>query len=142
MVRLARIRRAFRSRRFELVFGYTSGLDLIGHVAYNNPELQTRAYEEVNEFVGELRADLGEEDTLVLVSDHGLQEGIHTPQAMIASQEPEIVAAVDSVLDVRASLEMELADNQHMPERPKRASESSEGADEQVRQHLEDLGYF
>jgi hypothetical protein len=40
MVRIARTRRALRSRNYELVFGYTSGLDLIGHVSYDLPELQ------------------------------------------------------------------------------------------------------
>jgi len=70
MIRTARVRRALRSREHELVFGYTSGLDLIGHVSHDRPELQRQAYDELDEFVGELRGDLRAEDELVLVSDH------------------------------------------------------------------------
>jgi len=45
MIRIARARRAVRRREYELIFGYTSGLDLVGHIAYENPALQMRAYE-------------------------------------------------------------------------------------------------
>lgn len=142
MVRLARTRRAYRSNRFELVFGYTSGVDLIGHIAYNDPRLQDRAYEETNEFVGELLSDLGADDTLVIVSDHGLQDGIHTHQAMIASTEPRIVEAVDSVVDLRAALEAELADGDHEPTPAESRRESSIDDESQVQEHLKDLGYM
>jgi hypothetical protein len=59
MIRIARVRRALRSREHELVFGYTSGLDLVGHISHSRPELQAGAYGELEEFVGELRDDLG-----------------------------------------------------------------------------------
>lgn len=142
MVRLARTRRAYRSNRFELVFGYTSGVDLIGHIAYNDPRLQDRAYDETNEFVGDLLSDLGADDTLVIVSDHGLQDGIHTDQAMIASTEPRIVEAVESVVDLRAALEAELADDDHEPTPSEPHRESSIDDESQVQEHLEDLGYM
>ena len=116
MVRTARIRRALRSRQYELVFGYTSGLDLIGHVAYDLPELQRNAYSETDEFVGEVRGDLESDDTLVLISDHGLQDGLHTDEAMIASTDASLVEEVDSVRDVRAVIDRELDENYHMPE--------------------------
>jgi hypothetical protein len=119
MIRTALVRRAFRSRSHELVFGYTSGLDLIGHVAYDLPALQERAYEELNDFVGELRADLGPEDELVLVSDHGLQDGVHTDEAMIASTSEEIVADVESVLDLKAAVEGVLDGTDHQPTPPR-----------------------
>lgn len=142
MIRIARIRRAYRSQRHELVFGYTSGVDLIGHVAYNDPELQKRAYEELDEFVHELRADLGDDDTLVVVSDHGLRDGMHTEAAVIASTEPRIVDAVDSVLDVREALEQELEGNRHAPKDQDPMAVPSTDDESEVREHLEDLGYI
>jgi predicted AlkP superfamily pyrophosphatase or phosphodiesterase len=140
MIRIARVRRALRSREHELVFGYTSGLDLIGHVTHSRPALQQRAYEEVNEFVGELRGDLEEEDELVLVSDHGLQDGLHTDEAMIAATEPSVGNSVESVLDVRATIEELLAAGEHIP-KPRNDRQGGLGS-EAVREQLDDLGYM
>lgn len=140
MIRTARIRRALRSRQYELVFGYTSGLDLVGHVSYDHPELQKRAYNELNEFVGELREDLHEGDQLVLVSDHGLQDGLHTDEAMIAATDPTIIEGLSSVLDVRNALESELTRFDHTPEQ--RNSKTKIGDAGEVREQLEDLGYM
>lgn len=140
MIRTARIRRALRSQRYELVFGYTSGLDLIGHVAHGSPQLQLKGYTEVDEFVGELLSDLGPNDTLVLVSDHGLQEGLHTDEAMIASTNENILEEVESVLDVRAAIECELADTRHLPKKEEFDTKSDESGN--VREQLEDLGYM
>jgi predicted AlkP superfamily pyrophosphatase or phosphodiesterase len=140
MIRIARVRRALRSREHELVFGYTSGLDLIGHVTHSRPKLQNQAYEEINEFVGELRGDLSEEDELVLVSDHGLQDGLHTDEAMIASTDPGVVSSIKSVLDVRAAIEELLAIGEHTPA-PGNDRQDGLGS-EAVREQLNDLGYL
>jgi len=140
MIRTARIRRALRSGRYELVFGYTSGLDLIGHVSHDRPTLQERAYEELNDFVGELRGDLGDGDELVLVSDHGLQGGLHTEEAMIASTDPELIERVSSVLDVREALETGLDRGDHTPTSHRSTTERDGSAE--VREQLEDLGYM
>jgi hypothetical protein len=139
MIRTARIRRGLRGRRYELVFGYTSGLDLIGHVSPEHPERQQRAYDELDDFVGELRDDLQDGDELVLVSDHGLQDGLHTDEAMIASTDPAALEGVDSVLDVRGAIETLLAGGEHSPE----DRDASRGVDsEAVQEQLEDLGYM
>lgn len=142
MIRISRIRRALRSRRHELVFGYTSGLDLIGHVSYDRPDLQRRAYSELNDFVGELRNDLGDEDHLLLVSDHGLQDGLHTYEAMVASTSESLATSIESVVDVREAIETELSTSNHQP--PQRVSKNidHDGADSKVREQLEDLGYL
>jgi len=144
MVRIARIRRALRSGRYELVFGYTSGLDLVGHIAYNRVGMQARAYEELDGFAGELRTDLSNEDELIMVSDHGLQGGVHTHEAMIASTRPALIEGVQSVLDVRDAIETELEGGSHMPtpvEFPKPEAPDATQSDS-VREHLEDLGYM
>jgi predicted AlkP superfamily pyrophosphatase or phosphodiesterase len=140
MIRTARIRRALRSRQYELVFGYTSGLDLIGHVSYDQPDLQERAYEELNDFVGELRGDLRDEDELILVSDHGLQDGLHTDEAMIAATDTSIIERVSSVLDVRAAVESELERHDHAPASQDDVTEI--GDSREVQEQLEDLGYM
>jgi hypothetical protein len=139
MIRTARVRRGLRGRRYELVFGYTSGLDLIGHVSPETPERQQRAYDELDDFVGELRDDLEDGDELVLVSDHGLQDGLHTDEAMIASTDPTALEGVDSVLDVRGAIETLLQGGEHHPE----DRDASRGVDsEAVQEQLEDLGYM
>ncbi|MDR9432190.1 MAG: alkaline phosphatase family protein, partial [Natronomonas sp.] len=140
MVRTARVRRALRGGRYELVFGYTSGLDLIGHVAHDRPALQERAYAELDDFVGELRADLGPDDDLLLVSDHGLQDGLHTETAMVSATDPALVEEIESVLDVRAAIESALTRGAHEP--VGRSAPSSRGSSSEVREHLEGLGYM
>jgi predicted AlkP superfamily pyrophosphatase or phosphodiesterase len=140
MVRIARTRRGLRGGRHELVFGYTSGLDLIGHVSYDLPELQRSAYDELDEFVGELRGDLSEDDELFLVSDHGLQDGIHTDEAMVAGTDPRMIGEVESVRDIRGAVESELTRGSHEPVTKELGH--SRSADSDVAQQLEELGYM
>ena len=147
MIRVARTRRAVRGGRYELVFAYTSGLDLIGHVTYDRPTLQLGAYAELDEFVGELRRDLDTEDDLLLVSDHGLQDGVHTDEAMVAATDPSLVADVESVTDVRAAIETELDGGDHGPiprheEQGTAAEGTGSSQGERVTDQLEDLGYL
>ncbi len=141
MIRLARARRAYRSGEYELVFAYTSGLDLVGHVAYADERLQIEAYAEADEFVGELRDDLGEDDELLLVSDHGLQDGVHTDEAMVASTSEQMVESIGSVLNIRDAVESELRTGGHEPTPRRRAAEDA-AQGETVREQLEGLGYM
>ena len=139
MIRLARARRALRGGRKELVFAYTSGLDLIGHVSYDHPGLQRQAYEELDEFVGELVDDLREDDELLLVSDHGLQDGVHTHEAMVAGTSSRLVEDIESVRDVRAAIEAELDHHDHSGPG---GQSLSMGDNDAVTSQLEDLGYM
>ena len=139
MIRIARARRALRGGRSELVFAYTSGLDLIGHVSYDHPELQMQAYDELDEFVGELVEDLREDDELLLMSDHGLQNGVHTHEAMVAGTSPRLVENIDSVLDVRGAIEEELDYRDHSSSG---GDSLSMGHNDAVTSQLEDLGYM
>lgn len=141
MVRIARTRRALRGGNVELTFGYTSALDLVGHVAHEAPDMQKRAYEEVDEFVGELRADLQPADELVVVSDHGLQNGVHTDQAVIAATDPDMLRHVGSVLDVRDAIEAVLDKTDHTPKQ-RQFARSSDVETDAVREQLENLGYM
>jgi predicted AlkP superfamily pyrophosphatase or phosphodiesterase len=141
MVRTARVRAALRAREYEFVFGYTSAVDLVGHVAYQSPGMQAAIYAAVDEFVGELRDDLSDEDELLLVSDHGLKEGVHTVPAMVAASDARLVEEIESVLDVRGAVERELDRVDHAP--GGHDFEVTAGGDgEAVREQLEDLGYM
>lgn len=140
MVRIARARRALRGGRSELVFAYTSGLDLVGHVTYDLPDLQRQAYDELDEFVGELYGDLGDDDELLLVSDHGLQDGVHTESALVAATSPELVDGIDSVVDVRAAIDEELSRRDHAARESPETVEREDGT--AVKEQLEDLGYL
>lgn len=141
MVRIARMRRSLRSNKYELVFGYTSALDLIGHVGHDKPAMQDEAMEEVDHFVGELKNDLEEEDELLIVSDHGLKNGVHTTPAMVAGTNSEMVASISSVLDVRSAIEEELQKNDHRPS-PRTFKRTGSSGAEHVQDQLEDLGYM
>jgi predicted AlkP superfamily pyrophosphatase or phosphodiesterase len=141
MVRTARVRAALRANEFELVFGYTSALDLVGHVAYQSPGMQRAMYAAIDAFVGELRDDLADGDELLLVSDHGLKEGVHTEPAMVATTEADLVEPIESVVDVRAAIERALGSESHQPSgHDFQVSAASNG--EAVQKQLEDLGYM
>ena len=142
MIRIARARRGVRGNEYELVFAYTSGLDLIGHITYDRPDLQGSAYDEIDEFVGELLGDLSEEDELLLVSDHGLQDGVHTDEAMVASTDPDIVDSIESVTDVRAAIERELDGTDHLPDQEETTVAGTGEQSDRVKGQLEDLGYM
>ncbi|MFQ3474865.1 hypothetical protein HKK80_01205 [Halonotius sp. F2-221B] len=142
MVRIARARRSLRSRRYELVFGYTSGLDLIGHVSYDIPELQEQAYDELDDFVGELREDLEDDDVLLLVSDHGLQDGVHTHKAMVSGTDTRTVNQIDSVLDINDAINQEIRSGEHTPREREVVRSGSGGTQNEVKEQLEDLGYI
>lgn len=141
MVRIARTRRSLRSNRYELIFSYTSALDLIGHVAHDKPTMQMDAMEEMDQFVGELKRDLGPDDELLLVSDHGLQNGVHTMPAMAAGTDPDMIASIASVLDIRPAVEEELGERSHEPNPNEYEQEGGSDA-ERVQQQLKDLGYM
>ena len=142
MTRIARVRRGIRGRQYELVFGYTSGLDLIGHVSHDRPDIQQRAYKEINHFVGELVGDLQEDDELVLVSDHGLQDGLHTDRAIVASTNSKLLKNISSVIDIRGLIETELQSRNHMPDSPWDKTKSNSETAPRVAKQLEDLGYM
>ncbi|RKD98058.1 alkaline phosphatase family protein [Halopiger aswanensis] len=142
MIRIARVRRALRSQEYELVFGYTSGLDLIGHVAFDRPSMQMAVYEELDQFVSELRGDLTDDDVLILVSDHGLQDGVHTHEAMVATTHPETIEPITGVESVRDGIEYALNDSNHEPTGRQFEQKRSREQSEQVKSQLEDLGYI
>lgn len=143
MVRLARSRRALRSRDYELVFGYTSSLDLLGHLSYSYPQLQDQAYDEMDDLVGDLVEDLSDDDELLIVSDHGLQDGVHTEKAVISSTDPSLIDDIQSVADIRSAIERELERTDHgLARSPLDIDLSAESDSDEIKDHLADLGYI
>ena len=141
-IRIARTRSALRADRYSLVFGYTSALDLIGHISYDQPEMQHYAMDELNALVSELSTDLSEEDELLLLSDHGLQNGVHTDTAFVSSTDPDLTERIDSVLDVRKAVEAELETTDHQPTRVRPWNAKTKRDGSHVKEQLKDLGYL
>lgn len=139
-VRIARVRAALRTRNYELVFGYTSAVDLVGHVASQSPDMQMAIYAAVDAFVGDLLADLEPADQVLIVSDHGLQEGVHTTEAMVSATDREMLEGLDGVTDVQAAIDRELDGTDHRP--AGRTFEVEKPDDGEVREQLRDLGYM
>lgn len=96
-------------REHDLVFVWLGFVDTVGHLApiagEIAPDWQERSYRLAADWTRELRAALGEDDKLICVSDHGIREGHHTPDAFVGATREAIPAAVDSVLDVRSAIE-------------------------------------
>jgi len=95
----------------------------------------------------EVRAELGPADTLVCLSDHGLQDGDHTHTAFVGATDERAVEGVESVLDVREGLDRVTPSRRHVEDVPVREAFQFEGrtrsrAADEVRGQLEDLGYL
>jgi hypothetical protein len=101
--------RAAAQREYDLLFVWLGFVDTVGHLAPIAAEIapswQERAYRMAADWTRELRAALGEGDRSICVSDHGIREGHHTPDAFIGSTHHTVPETADSVLDVRSAIE-------------------------------------
>lgn len=57
----------------ELAATHVHTIDIFGHLYFDDEDRYREVYADVDEWVGELRAALGDEDELLLLSDHGMQ---------------------------------------------------------------------
>lgn len=113
-------------------------LDMCGHIYRHDEQRYRRTYERVDEWVSELWDRLGEDDDLLLLSDHGIhtawdssdtEPGRHADRAMAATTLEEPL--FDDVRDARDWIE--------------RVTEDVTVTDDQVdvpTDQLEDLGYI
>jgi hypothetical protein len=96
-------------REYDLVFVWLGFIDTVGHLAPIAGEIapgwQERSYRLAADWTRELRKALLETDKLVCVSDHGIREGHHTPDAFIGATHEGIPESADTVLDVRSAIE-------------------------------------
>lgn len=138
--RLIRFLNAIASRRHDFVMCHFFSLDLVQHVWADTPTKLKRWYGIYDDFVRRVRQSLSENDTLVLVSDHGMEtEGIHSKRAFYASNKHLWEDTPRKMEDFREVLESELrrhspADSNQMNDAPHITNETKE--------HLSELGYF
>lgn len=125
---------------YDLVFAWLAYLDTAGHIAPTtdspNQWMQDH-YQTAANYTTLIRDELADDDTLFCLSDHGLQDGVHTETACIGSTPAESIRGVEGVLDVADAID--------------RTAESSGSTDatfgtddaeaKAVRDRLEDLGY-
>jgi len=132
------------SREYDLVWAWFGIVDTAGHVepAARDP-IQRRAYEQAVAWTDAIRRQLALEDRLVVLSDHGLRDGHHTMDAVVASDDAAIVDQIGSVFDVADMLDDVTPTRSPADPPPLRtgASPDQSTAAGGVREHLEHLGY-
>ncbi|EMA53123.1 hypothetical protein [Halococcus thailandensis] len=143
--------RAALQREYDLLFVWLGFVDTVGHLApiagAVDPGWQERTYRLAADWTRELRTALGADDRLLCVSDHGIREGHHTPDAFVGSTEEEIPESTASVLDVRAAIDRVTPTGGDVAEPELKATHRT---DERVRvrtaadvqQQLDGLGYL
>lgn len=143
--------RAALRREYDLVFVWLSYLDTVGHlapvVAEEEPGWQERAYRLAAAMTDEVQRELTDDDTLVCVSDHGLQDGDHTHDAFVGASDEAGIEGVESVLDIADAIDRITPASGDIGEPGVRdpyryeTHTSTRDADE-LREQLEDLGYL
>jgi hypothetical protein len=143
--------RAALHREYDLLFVWLGYLDTVGHLApvmaEEDPGWQERAYRLAAAFTDGIRETMTPEDTLVCVSDHGLQGGDHTHSAFVGSSDPGFLEGVDSVFDLKDAIDGVTPKRSHADDPPIREAFQYDRRDDrrdasEVRGQLEDLGYL
>lgn len=141
--------RATIQREYDLVFVWLGYLDTVGHLepTVDAAGWQERAYLRAARLTENLRSTMQPEDTLICVSDHGLQNGHHTHNAFIGSSDEHVLDEVQSVLDVRDGIELVTPASGTVEDPPIREAFRYDNGgktrgDDDVRDQLENLGYI
>jgi predicted AlkP superfamily pyrophosphatase or phosphodiesterase len=113
-----------------LVMGHLYTTDAVGHVCYNDPDRLVEYYGLVSELVEDIRTEIGPEDLLLVVSDHGMRDGKHTDHGFYSVNREVGWDTEIHVTDFYDLLLDELGID------PTEAQSRKE-----VQEHLEDLGY-
>jgi hypothetical protein len=120
----------------DLVFVWLAYVDTIGHVAPTARDgLMREVYETAATYTERVRNGLGADDSLLCVSDHGLQDGEHTEHACLGGP----AGAVDSAEHV---LDLPVAIDAVTTASTDTAGESKAENVAEVEQRLDDLGYL
>lgn len=135
-------------RDYDLVWVWLGYLDSAGHLDPMLDEpFQERAYRQAAAWTEWIRAALQPDDTLVCVSDHGLQDGHHTERAVLCADRAAVCKGVHQVTDVRTGIERITPAHDGDGSPPVRDVYATTGgsADRSaaaVRSQLADLGYL
>lgn len=138
---------AAMQRDYDLVFCWFGYIDGIGHIAplVDEAGWQRRHYEAAARDTERIRALARPEDTVLCVSDHGLQQGRHTDAAAVcgpaklvggASELTDVARIIDDCTDSR-----EPVDGPPVRESYRRVGSGGDQTTAAVREHLKDLGY-
>lgn len=92
---------------YDIVFTWLSMLDNVGHTvpAVEDESWQERAYRYAVGMTNEVDEALGDDGTLIVVSDHGHREAHHTHDAFLGATDPDVLDGVETVTDVRRGIE-------------------------------------
>lgn len=139
-------------RDYDLIFVWLSHIDTIGHLApLTQSGWQERAYNRAAQKTQFINESLGEEDTLVCVSDHGLQNGKHTHNAFLSSTDEVVLNETQSVIDLRSALDsvtpssgnlIGLNDYPDIRSEFRYENSSDRQTADQIHAQLEELGYL
>lgn len=121
-----------------LVGAHVHTLDVCGHAYATDKERLRRVYHRIGEMVAEVQARLGDDDDLLVLSDHGMHvewldgddAGSHSWRSMAATTIED--SLFDDVYDARAWIE------RHTPDWTAGSAENVDLPEEQLRQ----LGYI
>lgn len=124
---------------YDLIWVWFGFLDSVGHIepTVDDVDWVERAYRQAAVWTQAIHDTASADDTIVCVSDHGLQAGSHTEAAFIGATDAEAIQGVDSVLDVASAVGSVTPSNDL-------SGPSMDGHPEadSVRQNLEELGYL
>ena len=137
----------------DVVMTHFYALDAVQHVAQGTDEARVEAwYRRYADVVDEVCEVVGDDGVVVLLSDHGMVDGVHGPEgkgayAYAASSRPLGFADGTPISEVPAVLrelveEATAANAGPTTESDEGESLGDEGVAAERRQHLEDLGYF
>ena len=124
---------------YDLVWAHFAGLDSIQHRFSDSTMMMGRWYRFYDNIVSQVISELGAEDTLVVVSDHGMDEsGLHSRRAFFGATKQLWPGTRARMEDLRGVLETELKN--HTPTTSTEAIDMSVG--NETKEHLKELGYI
>lgn len=138
--RLMRTLYAVRARENDLVVSHFFCLDLIQHLWATSQSKIQRWYGLYDHFLSQILDAISEKDTVVVVSDHGMDDnGIHSRRAFFGATKPIWGGDEYKMENLADVLSNELRSETHSVEN---ASIKQSGVSEEVADHLKELGYF
>lgn len=125
---------------YDLIFLWLAYLDTAGHVAptLSDPDAWMRQhYQQAADWTALIRDALGDDDVLMCLSDHGLQDGEHTRMACVGAWPARVAVETESVLDVADTIDAFTTASEARHD----AHSTADGAVDEVRENLQALGY-
>lgn len=138
--RLSRTLNAISARNHDLIFSHFYSLDLIQHIWVGSERKISRWYYLYDQIVSQVLHEADEDDTVVVISDHGMQSnGLHSKRAYYAATDPIWGESEFRMTELRSVLESVLS-SQELDSNPEAVDRLE--IDDQTKDHLEELGYF